>query len=71
VSGGPKFFTTAAGSFGLAPFNVTENSLIVLLHGSKLPVVLEEKAGGLYEFVGFAYAHGIMCDELKRLGRSP
>jgi hypothetical protein len=35
------------------------------------PVLLEEKAGGLYEFVGFAYAHGIMCDELKRLGRSP
>lgn len=40
VSGRPKFFTTAAGFFGLAPFNVTVNSLIVLLHGSKLACTL-------------------------------
>lgn len=68
-SRGARFITTRAGFLGLAPFTVRTGSLIVLLDGSNLPVFLRGKGGGVYEFGGFVYVHGIMYGELLRLGR--
>lgn len=63
--------TTRSGFVGLAPNHAfLEDGLeVALLDKCKLPVLLRPKDHGCFSFVGFAYVHGIMYDELKVLGQ--
>ena len=57
------FFATTAGFLGLGPATMEEGDVIVLFCPSRAPAVLRPY-GDTYEFLGFAYVHGIMNGEL-------
>ncbi|KAH6699714.1 heterokaryon incompatibility protein-domain-containing protein [Leptodontidium sp. MPI-SDFR-AT-0119] len=57
------FFATASGFLGLGPATMEEGDVIVLFCSSRAPAALRPR-GDTYEFLGFAYVHGIMNGEL-------
>jgi hypothetical protein len=66
VSGDCQLFATAEGFIGLAPTTMREGNVIVLVHGSKFPMILRHH-GDVCRFRGFAYVHGIWHNELDTL----
>ena len=60
---GCTVFATFEGFVGMAPASIAIDDCIVLLHGSKLPLILRAE-GQEYKFRGFAFVHGIMDCEL-------
>ena len=64
ASEGTTLFATSDGHIGLAPTTLEENDSIVLINGSKFPMILR-KNGNAYTFRGLAYVHGIWYGELK------
>ena len=69
AGGGCTVFATTDGLIGLAPATIEVGDSIVLLHGSKLPLVLRPSKDE-YNFRGFAYVHGILDGELIRAWQS-
>ena len=63
VSAGCVFFATAEGFIGLAPNTLAEDDLIILVSGSKFPMIVR-RDGDAYLFRGLAYVHGIWNKEL-------
>ena len=59
-------FTTKSGFFGVAPDGVKSGDVVVLVRGSKFPVVLRSE-GERYRFCGFAFVYGIMNGELLEM----
>jgi hypothetical protein len=60
---GRRFFTTAAGYFGLGPAAITgENIFCCIIFGATVPFLLQ-KHGDVYRLVGEAYVHGVMDGE--------
>ena len=63
VSDGCVIFVSEAGLIGLAPASIAEGDSIVLVPGSKLPMIFRQ-AGDGHQFRGFAFVHGIWDGEL-------
>lgn len=67
-----RIVKTDKGYIGLVPDLTKEGDQIVLLKGGKFPFVLRMKDGGVWEFIGDSYVHGITRGELwesaKELG---
>ncbi|KAK4499549.1 hypothetical protein PRZ48_010065 [Zasmidium cellare] len=57
-----RLFVTHEGHLGLASLCMSSRDIIVVLYGSKWPVVLRPVPGG-YRLVSIAYVHGIMDGE--------
>ena len=55
---------TEKGFVGLVPRLAEEGDRVVLLKGGKLPVVVRMREGGVWEFIGDAYVHGISRGEI-------
>ncbi|KAK3321769.1 heterokaryon incompatibility protein-domain-containing protein [Apodospora peruviana] len=55
---------TARGYVGLAPLNTEVGDVVSIFHGSAVPSVLRRHGGGgVYQFLGEIYVHGIMYGE--------
>ncbi|KAK5064539.1 hypothetical protein LTR84_000372 [Exophiala bonariae] len=54
-----RFFTTGRGLFGLAPANLREGDVVVVLDGGNVPFLLR-KRDDHYQLVEEAYVHGFM-----------
>lgn len=63
VGGDCVVFATSHGFIGLAPSSVVVGDSIVLIHGSRYPLLLR-RIGEAHTFQGLAYVHGIMEGEL-------
>ena len=57
-----RFFISQDGYMGLCPRNTQQGDKIFILLGGAMPAVLRLVTGG-YNFVGFAYVHGLMDGE--------
>ena len=64
ASDGIMLYATSDDYIGLAPATLTEGDSIVLINGSKFPMILR-KSGDDYAFRGLAHVHGIWHGELK------
>jgi len=62
-----SFITTKLGYMGLAPARSQIGDVVCVIKGGKVPFVLRESPGGLYQFVGETYVHGIMDGEVEGL----
>ncbi|KAK5170185.1 uncharacterized protein LTR77_004770 [Saxophila tyrrhenica] len=60
VSGGAMVFALSGGLIGVAPATVEPGDRVVLVIGSRLPVVLRRAAGGYWVFRGFVWVHGLV-----------
>ncbi|KAK0107960.1 hypothetical protein ONS96_003743 [Cadophora gregata f. sp. sojae] len=60
---------TEKGYVGLVPRLAEEGDMVVLLEGGKLPFVVRMKEGGVWEFIGDAYVHGISRGEVWDEGK--
>ncbi|KAK6433325.1 Ubiquitin-like protein [Oleoguttula sp. CCFEE 5521] len=57
-----RLFRTHTGKFGLGPKVMRPGDVITAVRGSDLPVVLRRRQEE-YQFIGFAYVHGLMYGE--------
>ncbi|KAK6424844.1 hypothetical protein LTR95_016328 [Oleoguttula sp. CCFEE 5521] len=57
-----KLFRTHTGKFGLGPKAIQLGDIVTAVRGSDLPVVLR-RSKEEYQFIGFAYVHGLMYGE--------
>ena len=66
ASGSFTFFGLSNGYLGIAAGNVAQGHSVVMVRGSKLPLVLRLR-GDCWTLQGAAYIHGIMHRELMKL----
>ncbi|MCJ1445846.1 MAG: hypothetical protein MMC23_006351 [Stictis urceolatum] len=70
VSTGRCFVVSTNGHLALAPSCVMPGDSICVLQGGHMPVLLREDDTGCYQWVGLAYAHGIMDGEAIGSGKA-
>jgi len=59
-----RLLFTRRGYIGMAPHEARKGDEVVLLLGSRVPVVLRKREEGGFELVGEVYVHGIMNGEI-------
>lgn len=64
---GRKLAVTKKGLFVMAPPSVAKGDLLCVLFGGETPYVLRESKPKRYQFVGEAYAHGLMDGEVMTM----
>ncbi|PIA97229.1 Heterokaryon incompatibility protein 6, OR allele [Cercospora beticola] len=65
---GDAFFFTSNGFIGLGHIDCQVGDRIILLYGSRHPVLLRPDNGAnRHKFLGFCFVNGIMDDELRKL----
>jgi hypothetical protein len=65
--GARRFFVSARGRFGWAPFRTEVGDRACVLRGMRVPVIMRSR-GAQYEFIGLCYVHGFMDGETWDLG---
>ncbi|KAM7206457.1 Heterokaryon incompatibility protein (HET) domain containing protein [Naviculisporaceae sp. PSN 640] len=62
---GKRLFRTENGLIGLAPDEIVVGDTLSICDGARMPLLLRDRGGGLWQLVGPCYVHGIMHGEAR------